>query len=234
MVLFWPLLLAHLIADFSLQTNAIFRLKKQSPVGVYLHVAIYTVVNIAILFPYLGSVNTWLGVVFLAAFHGTVDSGKLKLSEKLSRDILIYFLFDQLLHVVSIAFASFVLIRQANFTYPFFVNPKYMVFLSGLWVSVFAGTAFIHYIVQDVQSWVKKDKTFTMDYPDLKEKLIGYCERLFATLFIVLGGFFLFFSVFVFVPRLIFRLKQQQVEIAVIETVAGILVCLFGGFIAAL
>jgi len=237
MVLFWLLLLAHLIADFSLQTKAIFLLKKGSSAGVFIHVAIYAVVNIIVLFPMLGSFNTWSGILFLAISHGIIDSVKLRLAKNANRDNLIYFLLDQLLHILSIAFTTIVLIEQPDVIAsknPFFENPQYAVFLSGLWTSVFAGTVFIHYVIQDFQRWQNKDPALTLAYPELKEKLIGYTERLFATLCFVVGGFFFLLSVIIFIPRMIYRFKQGQRGINIVEAIAGLLICLCGGFIATL
>ncbi len=46
MVLFWRLLLAHVIADFPLQTDAVFAIKKEKRWGVFLHGTIFGLVAI--------------------------------------------------------------------------------------------------------------------------------------------------------------------------------------------
>ena len=66
MNIFWLLFLAHLMADFPLQINTIYSLKKRNAVGVLPHVAIYTTINVIVLLPFLNSGNTWFAIIALA------------------------------------------------------------------------------------------------------------------------------------------------------------------------
>ena len=48
---FYLLLLAHVVGDFPLQNDAIFRLKQKSMMGVVVHVAVFAAVALIILSP---------------------------------------------------------------------------------------------------------------------------------------------------------------------------------------
>jgi len=102
MVLFWRLVLAHVAADFALQTDAVFRVKKRFSRGVLLHGAIFALTSILVTIPYLNILPLWGGLVFLWLFHVAVDKAKLVLSVSAQRDHLGYFLLDQLLHLGAI------------------------------------------------------------------------------------------------------------------------------------
>ncbi len=112
MTLFWRLVLAHVAADFALQTDAVFRVKKRFSWGVLLHGAIFALTSILALSPYLGSFSLWVGVIFLWLFHVAVDKAKLALGASQQRDHLGYFLLDQLLHLGAIGLVCLLLNRH--------------------------------------------------------------------------------------------------------------------------
>ena len=73
------LILAHLIADFPLQTNAVFRLKNRHWVGVLLHAAIHVMVTGLLLQNPLGH---WPMLVSLGGIHFITDWLKLRMKFK--------------------------------------------------------------------------------------------------------------------------------------------------------
>ncbi|MBU1262368.1 DUF3307 domain-containing protein [bacterium] len=99
----WQLLLAHLLADFPLQFETVFELKKRGRAGIMLHSGIWTV--LAIIFaPHLAfNLLAW-GFFFLS--HTIIDWAKIKGTEKIpALDNLWMFLLDQLLHIFVIYLA---------------------------------------------------------------------------------------------------------------------------------
>lgn len=112
MALFWRLVLAHFAADFALQTDDVFRVKKRFPWGVLLHGAIFALTSVLATIPYLRFLPLWGGLVFLWLFHVAVDKTKLVLSTSAHRDHLGYFLLDQLLHLGAIGLISALLSRH--------------------------------------------------------------------------------------------------------------------------
>lgn len=89
------LLLAHLIADFPLQTNRIFRLKLAGNRGILLHVLIHLVVTALLMRqPW----QHWLLLGMLGVAHFATDWLKLRLQDPKGPQ-LVGFVFDQLAHV---------------------------------------------------------------------------------------------------------------------------------------
>ncbi|MCI0579078.1 MAG: DUF3307 domain-containing protein [Chloroflexi bacterium] len=88
------LLLAHLIADFPLQTNRIYALKIRSNAGIALHVGIHLAVTILLL---KNALADWLLLLILAVSHFTLDWLKLRCAHRLQSPS---FLLDQVAHVV--------------------------------------------------------------------------------------------------------------------------------------
>jgi Protein of unknown function (DUF3307) len=90
------LFLAHLLADFPLQTNRIAALKQTSIRGLALHIAIY----VAATWLLLGmKLDFWPLVFSLGLVHFVIDWYKVKVS---GSNGVQSFLFDQLAHILSI------------------------------------------------------------------------------------------------------------------------------------
>jgi len=107
MFLFYRLLLAHIIADFPLQTKQIFKVKMNTEWGVLLHTLIVLIFSILFAFPYLEApkVIMMLWVIFLS--HTVIDKIKLEYSKKNANQDIKIFLLDQFLHISIIAVLSF-------------------------------------------------------------------------------------------------------------------------------
>ena len=71
--MFWTLLLAHLIADYPLQSSWMVRAKRTLG-GLTLHVAIHIVVMLILVGPALPQV--WLPLAAIALVHFALDAGK--------------------------------------------------------------------------------------------------------------------------------------------------------------
>ena len=96
MELFFTLLLAHLLADFPLQTNTIIRIKSRHWGGVLLHVLIYVAVTGSLLW------QPWQHLSFLfllGSIHFIIDLVKLNFIEQPQSTSA--FLVDQLAHLLT-------------------------------------------------------------------------------------------------------------------------------------
>jgi len=102
MQLLFTLILAHLFADFPLQSNALARLKKYHLTGVLLHVAIYMAVTALLLENLL---VYWPLVAGLGAVHFLIDGAKMRFAQ--GKDGPLAFLIDQSLHLVSMVAAAY-------------------------------------------------------------------------------------------------------------------------------
>lgn len=100
MTIFFTLLLAHLIADFPLQTNWIFAMKLKSSKGIALHVFIHLIVTALLI---KEPVTVLPLFIILAATHFLIDW--LKLRYPTERQVP-GFLLDQLLHLIVLGFLT--------------------------------------------------------------------------------------------------------------------------------
>ncbi len=101
MHLLTTLLLAHLFADFPLQTNGLAKLKKESLTGVFLHVLVYVAITTLFL---VHPLDYWALIVGLGIVHFCIDALKIRYKQTFEP---YYFVFDQCLHFLSIALASY-------------------------------------------------------------------------------------------------------------------------------
>lgn len=96
----WNLILAHLLADFPLQTQTLFELKKGSILGIIFHSGV-CVLLVIVLAPHLLLVPQSLLLFFIS--HTFFDWLKIKITDKYpSLDNIVFFLLDQVFHLVII------------------------------------------------------------------------------------------------------------------------------------
>lgn len=101
--MFWTLGLAHLIGDYPLQTDRLVRAKRHWP-GLALHVAIHLAVML--LLTGRDSLVVWPQLLVLAAAHFAIDSLKNFESIRWPRFVVVPYILDQVLHVISITFIA--------------------------------------------------------------------------------------------------------------------------------
>jgi hypothetical protein len=90
------LLLGHLIADFPLQTNGVYRLKNRHWSGILLHAAIHCVVTGLLL---QDALTHWRMLVALCVMHFATDWLKLRIPFKVQSG---GFVLDQVAHVLGL------------------------------------------------------------------------------------------------------------------------------------
>lgn len=91
-----PLLTAHLLSDFTFQTDGFVR-RKNRPAVLFLHILITTVTAYLL----LGDFSEWRIPFVIMGSHGLIDLAKLKLSPKRIAE-LPAFIVDQILHLLVI------------------------------------------------------------------------------------------------------------------------------------
>ena len=101
MQLLLTLLLAHLFADFPLQSNGLARFKSTHLAGVLLHALIYTIVTALLIERW---VTYWPLVIGLGIVHFAIDALKPRLCRGLNA--FCAFLFDQSLHLATMIVAA--------------------------------------------------------------------------------------------------------------------------------
>ena len=103
MFLFLKLILAHLIADFILQFEELYQLKVRSFLGQLLHALIHGLVSLTLLYPYLNEPSIWIFVTGLILVHLAQDLVKYSFTQKDPANTFLYFMADQICHVLVIS-----------------------------------------------------------------------------------------------------------------------------------
>lgn len=101
------LILAHLIADFILQFEELYQLKVRSFWGQLLHVLIHGTVSLLLLVPYWDVPQLWLFVLWLILVHLAQDLLKYSATKKVPAKTFVYFMFDQVCHLLVIGTVLF-------------------------------------------------------------------------------------------------------------------------------
>ncbi|HOJ92627.1 MAG TPA: DUF3307 domain-containing protein [Dictyoglomaceae bacterium] len=158
--MFWflRLFLAHLLADFPLQSNLIFRYKKQTKYGILLHTSIYLIISLLLSFPYLKYPEAIIFILFLFFVHTLIDLKKMNRSIRSNNDNIKNFIIDQLEHIISISLV-FLLPISKNPEYlgtkilggiinKYYNSDYYVLLFIGYFFVSFAGTIFYCYLIR--------------------------------------------------------------------------------------
>ena len=103
MFIFYKLVLGHLIADFFLQFEELYRLKLRSQLGHFAHVLIHFCTCLLLVFPDLDKPFIWIFVGIISLIHFFQDGLKYSLQEKHPRAAFPIFILDQILHILFLA-----------------------------------------------------------------------------------------------------------------------------------
>ncbi len=181
MVIFWRLLLSHLLADFTLQFDIVNRLKRQNVWGMSLHCLTHLVTAAALTYPYLWdvwfslgpvNVNGWSALAIMLVLHFLVDELRIYSMKQMGYpDGTISFLIDQALHVYVLFMISPLILPGAEF----FVTEK--------WVGIIVMSVLVTHVTTVLIYFVEKD-FFGRGFPNFDEKYFLIFER------VVLWSFF--------------------------------------------
>ncbi|MFH1860281.1 MAG: DUF3307 domain-containing protein [bacterium] len=219
-MIFCHLLLAHLIADFPLQFNEIFKLKLKSKWGVLLHCAIIGVVAILFLLPYLFTMRMWIVIIILIVTHFIVDYTKIAFTKKTENlDNLWMFLLDQCLHILTAWLVSLIIIpiQAPLLVLPESIrgvleNKRIILTISGFIAAGYFGAIFIHYL----------KKIFIKGYMSLSlnTKRYGIVERLLVVALILLPCLFFLFIPIVLITRMAISSVKEK-EYSLFDSIAS-------------
>ena len=190
MTFFYLLLLAHLVGDFPLQSDAIFRLKQKSMQGVLLHVAIFSAVAILILLPFLSYPPVWLAILMLSVFHVALDRFKLTIANSSASDRFRYFLLDQALHLLSLWLVGIWLENKlTGVSVPvLYQDRRLLIMINALVIAGFAGSILLFYTEKMFLHRFLNGQTPT--FPKQRQRWPGIVVRMIATGGALLGGWY--------------------------------------------
>ena len=228
---FWLLIFAHIVSDFPLQTDKVYRIKKSYKWGVLLHVSICTIVNIIVLIPLLGYWQAWVTIAILFVVHALLDKSKIIITGKILSDGFLYFLADQIMHVFTIWLASSIIfnlgqLTQSNAFFPgFYNNPALIIIFSGLLLSVFGGAPVVYYSLLYNARKRTGSVSGQIQFPRFVERIPGYWERSVITLAMIFGGYYYILAFLAFIPALLAKNRNDDLKISMISSFAiGIIV----------
>ena len=150
--MFWEFLLAHIIADFPLQTDAIVAKKKRAT-GLLVHTAIHCATMLVLIVGVLQ--RDWSAcltpILLITTFHCAIDSLKNWASRCWPQYGIIWYILDQLLHILSIIFVITWVMAE----------PTSKIFSTRVqWILPAVGYAFVTevwFITERVISWKNQD-----------------------------------------------------------------------------
>lgn len=184
MLIFWRLLLGHLLADFTFQTNFINHWKRTSFLGMLVHCATHPLCYIVLTWPYLRDIwistpvfqlEGWACILIVFVVHFIEDEWRVFTIFKHNvPDNTLYFLWDQIIHY-AVIFAVIPVGLNGSAAGLF---PEHWPVLGCLFVvATHAATIMIYFIEKDF---------YGIDFPDFEGKYLGMAERLvLALLFLI-------------------------------------------------
>lgn len=185
---FYLLLLAHVVGDFPLQNDAIFRLKKKSMMGVVVHVAVFAAVALIILSPFLSQSVVWATILLLSVTHLLLDHLKVKMTRLPAGDRFRHFLADQALHIFFIGLAAYWLTQTVpDAVMPgLYVNRRRLISANALIVAGFAGSVLLFYAEKLVIQ--RMGGVRIAEFPNQRQRWPGIIIRTIAAAGAIAGG----------------------------------------------
>lgn len=183
------LIIAHLLADFILQTDKVVAGKQKGLQSKYFYIHILIVGVVTYLF--LGQWSNWWVPLFIMLFHGLIDLLKIQLK----KDNVWIYTVDQLLHLFTLV-VLWTLLTQNQLWYilvaatHLFVTDKTLIVITAyLTVSIPIGI-FIGYLTSNWQKqMIDAHTNISDDSLTQAGRWIGILERILVLTFILMGEF---------------------------------------------
>jgi hypothetical protein len=131
--MFWTLLLAHLLADYPLQTDRMVLAKKHLP-GLLLHVAIHLLVLIFLFLPVIAI--AWPYLLVLAFCHFLIDAFKNLLGRQRPHWVIRSYVLDQILHLISLILVGIWMDRTTDLPVWPVISP-WVIYVTGLLLATY-------------------------------------------------------------------------------------------------
>jgi len=228
MFLFYRLLLAHIIADFPLQTNQIFKVKTNTEWGVLIHTLIVLIFSILFTFPYLEDPKVIIILLVIFLSHTVIDKLKMEYSKKTKNQSIRILLLDQALHIAIIAVLAFNFTESYLLSSPFnsaFLNYLIDIYNSDIFIisliGYIASVFFIPILLMQIKEGgiptnsqrLKKQKILNIKIP--AKQTIDQFYRLFLTLlaqYLDDKYIIVIFICFVIISFILYQISAKRIE----------------------
>jgi hypothetical protein len=233
-MIFWKILLAHVLNDFVLQPDHLAENKGKVTV-LLIHSLIFFLLSIVILLPTF-SYQTIIALVFLGLFHGFVDYFKNLIQKHTGKSHWGYFLGDQVLHVLGIGTVVFFLDKKYFHTWvdllsTYWSKPSIFLFVSLFVLIVFGGGYFTGVFCKGFLGRLNSEKK-----PGIERagRYIGVLERSLVLTAVLFGK--MEFIGYIFAAKSIARYPEMKegthfAEYYLIGTLTSISIAFFGGLL---
>lgn len=188
MVIFWRLMLGHLLADFTFQTDFINRWKRSSILGMAVHCATHPVCYLLLTYPFIGDtwvsmgplqLKGWACILLVFVTHFMEDEWRVFTIFKHGLpDNTLYFIWDQIIHYAVIFAVIPAALRGAT---PQLVPETWTVLGCLFVLATHACTVLIYFVEKDLHEKV---------FPGFQEKCVTMGERLVLGLCFLMPGHF--------------------------------------------
>lgn len=184
MIIFWRLLLAHLLADFTLQLDFVNKLKRKSAWGMLVHCLTHLVTGIALTWPFLGdtwvsvgplNLNGWTALILMFFVHYAVDELRVFSVKAGYRDNTISFLLDQAAHIYVLFLISPVVVPEPG------------ALMGEKWVAITAMLVLVTHFTTVLIYFLEKD-FLGRNFPSFDEKYFLIFERVVIWAFFFASG----------------------------------------------
>lgn len=230
MDIFWRLVLAHLLADFTLQTDYVNRMKRIKAFGMFIHVMTHAFVSAVIVSDYLYKpwftilnykVYGWLALVLLTLVHFLVDEIRVYLIKRLGyMDNTFNFLCDQFAHIYFIFMFSPFDFKTASFI------PEKWIFIAICLVMVsHFMTVFFYFIEKDISNAA---------FPQFDQKYFMILERVIIWSFFLIPGLWWMALLFIWIAQLFYVKRKRIMDMSNLDLYGSIVFSTIFGFVSRL
>lgn len=176
MTLLLNLFVAHILADFVFQTNALIRAKREGMKGQFAHATVVTSLLILLLFPYLSYPLAWLLIFMVGATHFLQDILKISTEKNFKKKwSTLPFFMDQLVHglvllLVWLLLTDLHVTPRTGLEAKLFFNED----LSMLAVFLLLISFVFDIVIFQFQRTPKKSQSYRRDYQSMLLRLLAF------------------------------------------------------------
>lgn len=226
MIIFWRLLLAHLISDFTLQFDVVNRLKRQHVWGMLLHCLTHYVVSVAFTWSYLGEVwvkigpvgiNGWWSLALMFALHFGVDELRIYSMKAMGyRDGTVSFLADQFMHFYVLFMISPIVVLDMNF------------FLAEKWTGIATMLVLVTHFTTVLVYFIEKD-FFGKPFPHFDEKYFLIFERVVLWAFFLTSGYWWLLFAAAWIYQIFYVRHKRVIDMSLLNVILSVALTLTFG-----
>lgn len=226
MIIFWRLLLSHLLADFTLQLDVVNRMKRKNLWGMLLHCLTHFVVSAALTWNYLPEtwvrlgplpVNGWGALGLMLAAHFVIDELRVYSMKTLHfRDNTASFLADQLLHFYVLFMVSPVIIGGPG------------LLLGEKWSAIAVMLVLVTHFTTVLVYFLEKDM-FGKAFPHFDEKYFLIFERVVLWAFFFAAGYWWIPFALAWIVQIFYIKRKRIIDMSRVNIWLSVLITLLLG-----